>query len=91
MKPITQEEHDLIMENVKISGKKISHPIELGEISLPRIILLMRKQKQADWKAVGEIVDDYIVNKEGQTDMKCWRELKELKTKLQEVLEDEKN
>ncbi|MFW9872018.1 MAG: hypothetical protein ACFFG0_02875 [Candidatus Thorarchaeota archaeon] len=42
MKPITQEEHNIIIENALILEKKVNHPIDLGDTQLMNIIRCMR-------------------------------------------------
>ena len=57
---ITEEEHNLILENVKMFDKKIEHPLELGEIQLERIVSFMRRAKLQTLKDVLKLLDEFF-------------------------------
>ncbi len=42
MKPLTEKEHKIIMENCLALGNKITHPLDLGEAQLKNVIRCMR-------------------------------------------------
>ncbi len=50
MKEITQKEHEIIMKNCLFLGKKINHPLELGEAQLRNVVACIRSLKNNDVK-----------------------------------------